>query len=198
MIRIGLTGVSGSGKSYVTKLFHQYGISSVNTDEVVHDLYSFKNPCTETLSQVFGTDILCADHAINRRKLASIVFASKEKLQLLNHTVHPFVIEKVNDISKEKENQGAKAFLIEAPQLFEAGLENSCDYVISVMSACETRIERLVIRDGITREMAEKRIASQHSDSFFRDHSDFCIENNDGDDLESQVKLILKEIGLLS
>ena len=197
MIRIGLTGVSGSGKSFVTKIFDQYGIPSINADAVVHELYSAKNPCTEELSHLFGNDILLADDSVDRRKLASIVFASQEKLQLLNQTVHPFVIDRIDKISKEKENQGERAFLIEAPQLFEAGLEASCDYVISVMADHETRIERLITRDGITKDMAEKRISNQFKDSFFRDRSDFCIENNSGDDLETQVHSILTEIGFL-
>ena len=197
MIRIGLTGVSGSGKSFVTKIFDQYGIPSINADAVVHELYSAKNPCTEALYQLFGNDILLADDSVDRRKLASIVFASQEKLQLLNQTVHPFVIDRIDKISKEKENQGERAFLIEAPQLFEAGLEASCDYVISVMADHETRIERLITRDGITKDMAEKRISNQFKDSFFRDRSDFCIKNNSGDDLEAQVHSILTEIGFL-
>ncbi len=197
MIRIGLTGVSGSGKSFVTKIFDQYGIPSINADAVVHELYSAKNSCTEALSHLFGNDILLTDGSVDRRKLASVVFASKEKLQLLNQTVHPFVVDRINKISKEKENQGEKAFLIEAPQLFEAGLEASCDYVISVMADHETRIERLITRDGITKQMAEKRISNQFEDSFFKDRSDFCIENNVGDDLETQVHSILTEIGFL-
>lgn len=197
MIRLGLTGVSGSGKSFVTKIFGQYGIPSVNADAVVHELYSSKNPCTEALSRLFGNDILFSDDSVDRRKLASIVFASQEKLQLLNQTVHPFVIDRIDTISKEKEAQGAKAFLIEAPQLFEAGLEKACDYVISVIADHKLRIDRLVTRDGISKEMAEKRIANQYKDCFFRDHSDFCIENNADDALETQVRAILTEIGIL-
>lgn len=197
MIRIGLTGISGSGKSYVTKIFDRYGIASVNSDAVVHALYGCKNPCTETLARLFGNDILLSDHSIDRRKLSSIVFASKEKLQLLNHTVHPFVMDKIDIFAKEKESQGARALLIEAPQLFEAGLDAYCDYVVSVIASHETRVARLVIRDGITKEMAEQRIANQYEDSFFRERSDFCIENNSEDDLELQVHTLLNKIGLL-
>lgn len=197
MIRIGLTGVSGSGKSFVTKIFAQYGIPSVNSDAVVHELYGTKNSCTEALSQRFGMEILCEDHSVDRRKLAEIVFSSKEKLQLLNQTVHPFVTERIDMLAKAEELRGSKAFLIEAPQLFEAGLDATCNYIVSVVTDHETRIERLTVRDGITREMAENRIRNQHNDLFFREHSDFCIENSAQDDLEQQVLFVLKELDLL-
>ena len=197
MIRIGLTGVSGSGKSFVAQIFAQYGIPSVNSDAVVHELYSTKNSCTEVLSQRFGTGILQKDHSVDRRKLAEIVFSSKEKLQLLNQTVHPFVIERIDMMAKEQELRGSKAFLIEAPQLFEAGLDATCDYIVSVVTDHETRIERLTVRDGITSEMAEKRIQNQYDDLFFKERSNFCIENKAQDDLEEQVRFVLKQLGLL-
>jgi len=197
MIRIGLTGVSGSGKSFVTKIFAKYGVSSINSDAIVHELYNTKNPCTEALVRLFGEGILKSDHSVDRKELASIVFASQEKLLLLNQTVHPFVIEKIKKVVKEKETQGAQAFLIEAPQLFESGLQEFCDYVVSVIADHQIRVERLISRDGIIKEMAEKRISNQYGDSFFREHSDFCIENNGSDDLEKQVSAILTEMGLL-
>ena len=198
MIRIGLTGVSGSGKSYVTKIFAKYGISSVNSDAIVHELYASKNSCTEAIANLFGEQVLFSDHSVNRKKLAAIVFSSRDKLQLLNKTVHPFVLDKINQIVQEHELQGAKAFLIEAPQLFESGLHELCDLVVSVLSEHDLRITRLIARDGISKEMAERRIANQFRDSFFREHSDFCIENNEGDDLEKQVYNILSIMGLVT
>lgn len=198
MIRIGLTGVSGSGKSYVTKVFAKYGVSSINSDAIVHELYSSKNPCTEAIVRLFGDSVLLSDHSVNRKELASIVFASREKLLLLNQTVHPFVLDRINKVAEEKERQGERAFLIEAPQLFESGLQEFCDYVVSVISDHQIRVKRLVARDGITKKLAEKRICNQYSDSFFREHSDFCIENNEIDDLEKQVCTILTKMGLLT
>ena len=114
MIRIGLTGVSGSGKSYVTKIFAKYGVPSINSDAIVHELYSSKNPCTEEIVCLFGDGVLLFDHSVNRKELASIVFASREKLLLLNQTVHPFVLDRINKIAEEKERHGVRAFLIEA------------------------------------------------------------------------------------
>ena len=197
MIRIGLTGISGSGKSYVTKIFAKYGISSINSDAIVHELYASKNPCTEAIADLFGDSVLFTDYSVNRKELGAIVFASQEKLLLLNQTVHPFVIERINRVAEEKEHQGEPACLIEAPQLFESGLHELCDYVISVIAEHQVRLKRLIVRDSITAELAEKRIANQYKDSFFREHSDFCIKNNGTDDLEKQVYAILAKIGLL-
>ena len=196
MIRIGLTGMSGSGKSFVSEIFQRYGIFSVNSDKIVHELYQTKNACTEALAHAFGNAVLFDDFSVDRKTLAAIVFSSDEKLKLLNQTVHPHVLSKIDEIATENEARGASALLLEAPQLFESGLDKTCDYIVSVIANHQTRVERLILRDGITSEMVESRLSHQYSDEFFREHSDFCIENNGDDDLEIQVLTFLNQIGL--
>ena len=198
MKRIGLTGMSGSGKSYLCKIFEKYGLVSVNSDSLVHVLYSGKNPCTEKLATLFGNAILNTDHSINRPKLAEVVFADPEQLALLNRTVHPFVIDKIEAMAKDYERMGVPAFVIEAPQPFEAGIDRTCDLVISVIADHKTCISRITERDGLSLERAEKRLANQHDETFFREHADFCIDNSHGEDPEKQIRLILSDLGLLT
>lgn len=197
MKRIGITGMSGSGKSYVCSIFEKYGIPSVNSDAIVHRLYATQNSCTETLALLYGKDILHEDHSINRSALAAIVFADREKLALLNKIVHPYVVEILEKQASIEEEKGTPAFLIDAPQLFEAGLDKHCDYIVSVIADASTIRSRLMQRDNLTQEAITARLANQHDEHFFHTHSDFCISNSNGDDVEVQVKLILKKIGLL-
>ena len=196
MLRIGLVGRSGSGKSHILRYFHEFGIESVNTDAVVHKLYSGENPCTTSLRQLFGSDVINGDHSVNRRALANIVFADKEKLRLLNQTVHPFVIREVEQLCLAHIEKGDKAFIIEAPQLFESGLDKNCDLIIAVLADHQTLVERIVYRDNISIEMAEKRLKNQYDDGFFQEHADFIIHNSRSDDPKEQVINILKKIGL--
>ncbi len=198
MKRIGITGTTGSGKSYVSGILAKHGFDTVNTDTIVHELYSKRNACTLSLAKAFGGDILNADHSINRRSLSAIVFADKEKLLLLNGIVHPYVIERLNSLSNEDEAKGSTAFFFEAPQLFEAGLEKWCDYVIAVIADMPTRLERIMKRDSLSRERALTRIANQHDDAFFAEQADYCINNSNGSDPSKQVESLLISIGLLA
>ena len=92
--------------------------------------------------------------------------------------------------------KGDKAFIIEAPQLFESGLDKNCDLIIAVLADHQTLVERIVYRDNISIEMAEKRLKNQYDDGFFQEHADFVIHNSRSDDPKEQVINILKKIGL--
>lgn len=196
MITLGLTGMSGSGKSFVANLFSEFGIPSINADTVVHRLYADKNECTVKLKSVFGEGILNPDHSINRKALGKIVFSDRAKLALLNETVHPLVINEMRVMIENAKEQGKKAVILDAPQLFESHLDADCDYIIAVIADEETRLQRIAMRDGITIDAAKIRLANQHPNIFFKEHSDFCIENSRGADLKTQIIGILREIGL--
>ena len=196
MITIGLTGMSGSGKTYISNRLLSWGIPVVNTDLLVHQLYAERNACTEALKNLFGEGILNSDHSINRRILASIVFSDPQKLAVLNQTVHPFVISLVKKQIAEWEEKGNTVTVVEAPQLFEAHMENDFDYIISVVADHSTRVSRIALRDALTEEQAIKRLANQHSDEFFEIHSDFIIDNSDGADPITQLQEILHTIGI--
>jgi len=197
MMIIGLTGASGSGKSYVAKLFAEYGIPVINADHIVHVLYETENNCTLLLTERFGKSILNADHSIDRRALRTIVFNNRELLNLLNETVHPFVIEEIHNQIQNARKTSVKAVLIDAPQLFEANLDRECDYVIAVIADKATRIQRIAARDHVHENDAEKRLSHQYSDDFFKQNSDFCIYNSSNDNISEQIYTILHTLDLL-
>lgn len=196
MITIGLTGMSGSGKTYISNLLISRGFTVINTDEIVHTLYREENDCTRLLKARFGDAVFFADHRVDRKTLASIVFADPTRLQLLNETVHPFVVREIRERIQNAQINLEKAIVIEAPQLFEAGLEKEFDYIISVIADDDTRVLRISKRDAISRDDALQRLSHQHSDRFFKDHSDFIIKNSSNDDPDAQLDTILRTIGL--
>lgn len=165
----------------MASIFLKYGIPSIDTDAVYHKLLAEGGSMTRELVDAFGTDILDADGKVNRKKLGSAVFGHENTpalLHTLNTITHKYVMarthEMVNALSKTK----APAVLIDAPQLFEAGIEKECDLVIGVLADREVRISRILQRDGITREAALKRINAQKDDHFFLSSCHHILFNN--------------------
>lgn len=194
---IGLTGTSGSGKGYVCSLFSSYGIKSIDTDKTVHALYSDDEDCRNELREEFGEEIFDAQGNICRKTLASIVFSNREKLIRLNTIVHKYVIKKCDEEKQAAKIRGEKAFIIDAPQLFEAKMEASCDIVVAVTADVEVRRKRLAERDNLSHADIERRIKNQHTDEFFAEKADYVIVNNGKEDLKSQIEKILSSEDIL-
>ena len=199
MVIIGLTGGSGAGKGYVCRIFAEYGILSVNADEAYRIVSARGTPCLSELSESFGNVILTADGELNRRALADIVFerGAENKLASLNRITHKYVIEYCERWISERQRLGDSAVIIDAPQLFESGLDKRCDLVVSVVADRECRIGRITQRDGISRERAEHRIDSQYDDAFFAAHSDYVVDSGDGSDVRSSVAAIIEKVKLM-
>lgn len=190
---IGLTGTSGSGKGYVAELFAAEGILSIDTDAIVHSLYRENALCIEELEKTFGS-LQNEQGEIDRKKLAAIVFADPEKLKLLNAIVHRFVKAEVFAICQTEEKRGTKFLLLDAPQLFEAGMESLCHRIVAVVAPREVRIERIMERDQIDRVRIEERLRNQHTDEFFEQHADYVIYNDGKHAVSEQVKSIIREL----
>ncbi len=180
---IGITGQSGAGKSTVSKYFSQRNISVLNADLLVRELYENGSPCVRTISAVFGDDTLDENGVIIRPVLAQRAFSSKENTALLSSIVHPFVMSLFISRAKKAFADGAENIIYDAPQLFESNADAICDIVISVVADRDKRIERICKRDLITRAAAEMRINAQLDENFFRENSDYIVENNG--DIES-------------
>ena len=199
---IGLTGQSGSGKGAASAIFERYGIPTVDTDAVYHDILTRRDACTNELSQAFGTEILDENGFVDRKKLAAAVFGKKETpslLHTLNTITHKYIMAETRCLLQKFEAEGARAAIIDAPQLFEAGAHLMCDLVVGVLAKQDLRISRIVTRDHITPENARKRIEAQKDDEFFRQNC-HAVLDNDGDlaALEQQIRgfLIKFEVGL--
>ena len=187
MLIIGLTGSSGSGKGYVDSVFAKNNIRYIDTDKIVHKLYEGGNECVEEIRHSFGDGVIFPDGSVNRKRLGEIVFGDRSALDLLNHTVHRYVAAIVSDLIDQCKKNNEKALVIDAPMLFESGLDRVCDIKLAVVADEKTKIERIMNRDGISAESAALRLGNQHSDVFFIYNCDFVIYNNAGDDAEKQI-----------
>jgi dephospho-CoA kinase len=190
---IGLTGTTGSGKGYVSGLFAKKGIDSIDTDAIVHRLYREDEHCIATLEAAFGP-IQAEDGSVNRKKLASIVFADESKLAKLNSIVHRLVRQRVEEICHTREQEGCEFLLLDAPLLYEAGMEDVCHRVIAVVAPQPIRLQRVCARDGLTLEQAEQRMNHQHTDAFFAEKADYVICNDGQAIVEEQVDRIIGEL----
>lgn len=177
---IGLTGQSGAGKSTVAKYFEENNINVINADVIVHRLYGCDSACKRAVCAVFGNDIATSDGGIDRKLLAERAFSSKENTKLLGSVVHPFVMA---EFLAEVKNSGSEVVVYDAPQLFESNADVICDLVVSVVADEAVRLQRICKRDNISEELAKMRLSVQLGESFFRENSDFIIENNDNIDI---------------
>lgn len=191
---IGLTGQSGAGKSTVAGFIESSRVCVINADLLVKQIYNRKSACVKSLAAAFGSDILDSDGTLNRPLLAKRAFLSKENTQLLNSLVHPFVVAEFLKECKKAAASGAETVVFDAPQLFECNADVFCDEIVSVIADAKTRTERICKRDGITPEQAQMRINAQLDEQFFRENSDYIIDNN-GDiaDVKMQVKEIFSD-----
>lgn len=194
MYTIGLTGGSGTGKSYVAGIFEKYGIKSINTDIIAAEVCKKETPCLYEIKDWFGGTVLNADGTLNRRLLGNIVFSDKQKLNKLNEITHKYILAECKEIIKEYAKSDCFAALVDAPLLFESKFNYLCDYIISVAADTEVRIMRITERDGITEEAALKRIENQHDNNFFINNSDYIIYNNPYNNVHLQIDLINQQL----
>lgn len=196
-IILGLTGMSGAGKTTACKSFRENGFSVVDCDIVARQIVELGKPALYELAQNFEGVIL-SDGNLNRRKIADIIFSDKSKLKLFNDIVYPYILYMViSDVSKYIK-KGKKLILIDAPTLFESGADKICDKIISVVSDKESCIERIRVRDNLTYEQAANRLSVQHDKGFYIDKSDYYLDNCGGYNVFSEKAVELaKMIGEL-
>lgn len=192
---IGLTGQSGSGKSTVARCFENHGCKVVNADLLVKKIYESNSPCLKTLSSVFGADVINPDGTPDRKLLAQRAFSSAENTEMLSRIVHPFVMAEFLSEVKKAVSEGINTVIYDAPQLFESNADIICDVIVSVVADREIRKKRICERDNITEEQSEMRINAQLSEEFFRENSDYIIENNDSVEmLETQAENLIENV----
>lgn len=176
---IGLTGQTGAGKSTVSTVLVKYGCAVVDCDKVTRDPNLYRDGCLIELQKAFGRDIMKPDGTLDRRLLANRAFANAEATATLNRITHPVIMDRLRgEIERHRQN-GAKVIVLDAPTLFEAGADVLCRRVISVLADRDVRLERIIKRDGITKEEAERRMSAQKNDAFYAERSDFVFDNTD-------------------
>ncbi len=190
---VGLCGRSGSGKGYVSAMFDQYGIPSIDTDAVYREMTSpteHLSPCMAELVSRFGEQILADDNSLDRVVMRSLVFGEdKEALADLNSITHKHILARTAEIAGELYENGSRIVLIDAPLLYESGFDRQCETVICVTASEETVISRIMNRDGISRDAAMARLKTQISADELAVRADFVIANDcDKAELMRRVK----------
>jgi len=177
MKKIGITGGIGSGKSIVARVFEQLGIPVYHADYWAKEIMNTEPLVIERLKDLFGKDIYNSDGKADRKRIAELVFADKNKLNELNSVIHPAVW--LHGENWLKQHEDKPYILKEAAILFESGGNKGVDKVIMVSATKDIRMERVMKRDNFTREEVEVRMANQWSDEKKIALSDFVIVNDD-------------------
>lgn len=172
---IGLCGRSGSGKGVFSATAIENGLKVIDCDAVYKELVSRPSECLLEIADAFGNEVI-KDNSLNRRYLAPIVFSDKEKLKLLNDITHKHIIAEVKNIISQYDDKDI--VVIDAPTLFESGLDNMCDLIIGIITPDELSVARIVARDGIGESEARSRLSNQPAIDFIIENSD-CIIYND-------------------
>lgn len=174
-LKIGITGGIGSGKSYVAKIFRVLGVPFYDADKEAKELMNTNQDIKTALIYEFGPEVYDADGRLNRGYLAAEVFKDQEKLDKLNAVVHPIVIQHGADWAKL---QTFPYSLKEAALLFESGSYKKLDYTILVTAPVDVRIERVMQRDGVSREDVLDRMNKQWPDDEKQKLADFIVVND--------------------
>lgn len=184
MIRIGVTGGIGSGKSTACRMFAGMGISVYDSDSAARRLMDGDAGLRQRIESLFGAETYVGGR-IDRERLASLVFGDAALLQQLNEAVHPCVR---SDFRRWCASHEGEAYvLLESAILFESGFDSEVDRTLAVVAPRELRIERVRNRSGLSREAVEQRMAAQMTDDELRARADYTVANISLDYLHSDV-----------
>lgn len=183
MLKIGITGGIGSGKTTVAKIFEVLGVPVYYADDAAKRMMNENVQLQQQIKEVFGNAVF-TDGKLDKKKLAAIVFNNPEQLEQLNKIVHPLTI---NDAAAWMEKQTSAYAIKEAAIIFETGSQQHLDYVIAVAAPAPLRILRTMQRDNISREEVIARMNRQLDESIRIKLSDFIIYNDEQQMLLPQV-----------
>ena len=192
MLKVGITGGIGSGKSTITSLFHDLGVPIYNSDERAKWLLSNDVDLMDQIKILFGQESY-SNNKLNRAHIANIVFQDNDMLKQLNAIVHPLVkIDFENWLLLQKKEP---LVIKEAAILIESGAYKELDVLIVVLADKKTRIKRVINRDNVSKEDVEKRMETQISDSERLKFANFSVDNNtDQINLKMQVGELYKQL----
>ncbi len=192
MIKVGITGGIGSGKTTVCKIFELLGIPVYYADERAKELIATDKSIIKQVKQLFGDDVYDAAGKLDKKRVASVIFNFPEILNQYNQIVHPAVF---RDVEKWMQRHSDRDYVIkEAALLFETGSNKQLDNIICVTAPLELRIQRVIDRDQTTAEAVKERIANQWSEEEKINASDFIIYNDGSTPLIRQVLQIHEKL----
>src|SRR6266702_3547443 len=183
MLRVGLTGSIGVGKSFVAGVLAELGCNVLDADRTAREVVEPGSPGLCAVAERFGDEVIREDGTLDRERLGSLIFASEEKRALLNSILHPYIISRQDAFLREWEATDPKGIgVVDAALMIESGGYKRFDKLIVVHCAPEVQLERLMKRDGLSLEQATQRINSQLSQAEKRKFADYLIDTSDGFD----------------
>lgn len=198
MTVLGLCGQSGAGKTTALEALVSLGAVVCDCDAVSRLVMSRGTDCTAEVAESFGNGVL-RDGEIDRKALGRIVFFDKEKLERLTEITHRYIKAEVRERIREAEAVGERLFVVDAPLLFESGLDRDCHLTLAIVADREKRLERIMARDGIDRELAEKRLDSQlGEDQLYRLCDEVIVNEGTVEELAKAVIAFAERRGLLN
>ena len=184
MLRVGLTGSIGVGKSFVTSVFEELGCHVLDADQTAREVVMPDTPGLRALTDAFGEEILNTDGTLNRKRLGARIFTDQAERERLNHILHPFIIARQDEIMRGWEAEDPNGIgIIDAALMIESGGYKRFDKLIVVHCRPEVQLERLILRDNLSRDEALRRINSQIPQEEKQKFADYLIDTSDGFEL---------------
>ena len=184
MLRVGLTGSIGVGKSFVTSVFEELGCHVLDADVTAREVVMPGTPGLKAITEEYGEEVLNPDGTLNRKQLGALVFADENRRQRLNHILHPFIIARQDEIMRGWEAEDPNGIgIIDAALMIESGGYKRFDKLIVVHCRPEVQLERLMLRDKLSRDEALRRINSQMPQEEKLRFGDYLIDTSDGFEL---------------
>ena len=195
-LTVGLTGQSGAGKSTVAEsLLALPGVRCLDLDRIYHELIAPGQPLVAALAAAFSDAVVRQDGTLDRRALAAAAFATPENAQKLNAVTHPAIL---RETARRRQALAAdpavRAVLLDAPLLFESGLDRQCDRVIAVIAPEEVRLDRIRRRDGLPEEAVRRRFLRQQPEEFYTSRADLVLDTGGGQPLAALVQQAKRQL----
>ena len=180
MLKVGLTGSIAVGKSFVLGVLAELGSHVLDADATAREVVGPGTPGLKEVVEAFGKEILNSDGSLDRARLAAIVFADEAKRLQLNAILHPYIIAAQDEQLRVWEKKDPRGIaIVDAALMIESGGYRRFDKLIVVHCRPKVQLERLMSRDGLSREDAERRIAAQMSQEEKKTYADFLIDTSD-------------------
>jgi dephospho-CoA kinase len=199
MLKVGLTGSIAVGKSFVLGVLAELGCHVLDADATAREVVAPGTPGIEGVVAAFGDDIVNSDGALDRAKLGAIVFADEQKRLQLNSILHPFIIAAQDEQMREWEKGDPQGIaVVDAALMIESGGYRRFDKLVVVHCRPEVQLERLMARDGLSRDEAEQRIGTQMTQEEKKTYADFLIDTSeDFDSTRQQTEKVFQKLGAL-
>ena len=196
MLKVGLTGGIGSGKSTASRYFESLGAFVLDADEEVKSLITSNETVQYELISEFGTDIIDGTGRVNKKKLARIAFQDEDHQQRLNSVVHPYIFNLIDkEFNRVFNDKKHGVFIVDAALIYETGFDAHLDYVIVVTAHLKNRMERALGRETLSREEILKRVGFQWPEEEKVNMADFVVHNDETEaKLQKNIEFLIKKL----